>query len=154
MIKRQIIFPALKLLCGWDIMLMTDLGDICLFTGATYYLLCIHGIVDYCFNLVIWCEIKQRCIIFFQSVELRSIKIKVDSKEESLAFRLIHINDIHAHFDQVNEHTGRCKAEDAASNSCFGGIARVKTAVDGIRNAKPDMESIFLNAGDYYQVYL
>ena len=94
------------------------------------------------------------CIIFFQSVELRSIKIKVDSKEESLAFRLIHINDIHAHFDQVNEHTGRCKAEDAASNSCFGGIARVKTAVDGIRNLKPDMESIFLNAGDYYQVII
>ena len=92
------------------------------------------------------------CIIFFQYVELRSVKIKVDSKEESLAFRLIHINDIHAHFDQVNEHTGRCKAEDAASNSCFGGIARVKTAVDGIRNLKPDMESIFLNAGDYYQV--
>ena len=94
------------------------------------------------------------CIIFFQSVELRSVKIEADRNEESLAFRLIHINDIHAHFDQINVNTGRCKASDAASNSCFGGIARVKTAVDGIRNAKPDMESIFLNAGDYYQVYL
>ena len=61
MIKRQISIPALQLLCGWAIILMTDLGDICLFTGATYYLLCIHGIVDYCFNLVIQCEIKQRC---------------------------------------------------------------------------------------------
>ena len=95
------------------------------------------------------------CIIFFQSVELRSVTIEVDANEvEALAFRLIHINDIHAHFDQINVNTGRCKASDAASNSCFGGIARVKTAVDGIRNAKPDMESIFLNAGDYYQVYL
>ena len=94
------------------------------------------------------------CIIFFQSVELRSVKIEADRNEESLAFRLIHINDIHAHFDQINVNTGRCKVSDAASNSCFGGIARVKTAVDGIRNAKPDMESIFLNAGDYYQVYL
>ena len=95
------------------------------------------------------------CIIFFQSVELRSVTIEVDPNEvESLAFRLIHINDIHAHYDQVSENTGRCKAEEAASYSCFGGIARVKTAVDGIRNLKPDMESIFLNAGDYYQVYL
>ena len=92
------------------------------------------------------------CIIFFQTVELRSVKIEVDSNEESLAFRLIHINDIHAHYDQVNENTGRCKSGEAASNSCFGGIARVKTAVDGIRNLEPDMESIFLNAGDYYQV--
>ena len=94
------------------------------------------------------------CIIFFQNVELRSVNIEVDSNEESLAFRLIHINDIHAHYDQVNENTGRCKSGEAASNSCFGGIARVKTAVDGIRNLKPDMESIFLNAGDYYQVLL
>ena len=95
------------------------------------------------------------CIIFFQSVELRSVTIEVDPNEvESLAFRLIHINDIHAHYDQVSENTGRCKAEEAASYSCFGGIARVKTAVDGIRNLKPDMESIFLNAGDYYQVLL
>ena len=53
MIKRQISIPALQLLCGWAIILMTDLGDICQFTGATYYLLCIHQIVDYSLNLVI-----------------------------------------------------------------------------------------------------
>lgn len=73
-------------------------------------------------------------------------------EEASLSFKLIHINDIHAHFEEVNENVGRCHREQAEANQCFGGAPRIKTAVDQIRNEKPDLPSVFLNAGDYYQV--
>ena len=90
------------------------------------------------------------CIIIFQLVNPSVLKSNFN--KEAVAFRLIHINDIHAHFDQVSENVGRCKADQ--DNACFGGVARLKTAVDHIRNLKPEMDSIFLNAGDYYQVFI
>ena len=89
------------------------------------------------------------CVLLFKYVFLKSLN---DDFKESLAFRLVHINDIHAHFDQINEILGRCNIQQANSNQCYGGVARLKTAVDQVRNLKPEMDSIFLNAGDYYQV--
>ena len=99
---------------------------------------------------------KLQTLIFIIIFYISYVELKFLDKDpnEALAFRLIHINDIHAHFDQVSEITGRCKAEQAANGDCYGGVARLKTAVDGIRNLEPKMESIFLNAGDYYQVII
>ena len=65
---------------------------------------------------------------------------------------LQYANQISSHFEPVNERTGRCHRDQLEANQCFGGAARIKTAADRIRNEKPDMPSIFLNAGDYYQV--
>ena len=59
---------------------------------------------------------------------------------------------IFSHFEPVNENVGRCHKDQIEANQCFGGAARIKTAADRIRNEKADMPSIFLNAGDYYQV--
>ena len=36
-----------------------------------------------------------------------------------------------------------------AENNCFGGVARLSTAVEQERGKNPD--AIFLNAGDFYQ---
>ena len=97
---------------------------------------------------------KLQTLIFIIIFFISCVELKFLDKDpnEALAFRLIHINDIHAHFDQVSEMTGRCRAEDEANGDCYGGVARLKTAVDEIRNLEPEMDSIFLNAGDYYQV--
>ncbi len=35
-----------------------------------------------------------------------------------------HVNDIHAHFDQVNEDVGRCHEEQAEAGECYGGMSR------------------------------
>ena len=59
---------------------------------------------------------------------------------------------IFSHFEPVNENVGRCHKDQIEANQCFGGAARIKTAADRVRNEKADMPSIFLNAGDYYQV--
>ena len=102
-------------------------------------------------------RLQSSIAIFFillKIVHSKSLTIEVPHDDvEALSLRLIHVNDIHAHFDPINEITGRCNAEQAANENCFGGVARLKTAVDQIRNMEPKMESLFLNAGDYYQVH-
>ena len=62
-----------------------------------------------------------------------------------LNLTIIHVNDIHAHFEEVNENTTRCREE----NACFGGIARMVTKKNEILDEDP--EALFLNAGDFYQ---
>ena len=62
-----------------------------------------------------------------------------------LNLTIIHVNDIHAHFEEVNENTTRCREE----NTCFGGIARMVTKKNEILEEDP--EALFLNAGDFYQ---
>ena len=62
-----------------------------------------------------------------------------------LNLTIIHVNDIHAHFEEVNENTTRCREE----NACFGGIARMVTKKNEILDE--DSEALFLNAGDFYQ---
>lgn len=63
------------------------------------------------------------------------------------AYRLLvlHTNDMHSHFDQMNANGG----EDC-SQACYGGFARVKTAVDRERAQAAD-RTLFLNAGDSFQ---
>ena len=89
---------------------------------------------------------------FISLIGFAEFRIISKDPREELAFRVIHINDIHAHYDQINEILGRCNVEQAEAKQCYGGVARVKTAVDEIRHLQPEMDSIFLNAGDYYQV--
>ena len=67
--------------------------------------------------------------------------------EVGLELTVIHVNDIHAHFEEVSINTTRCRAED--NGDCYGGVARLA----GLKNSiiTEDPEAIFLNAGDFYQ---
>ncbi|KAI8903856.1 Metallo-dependent phosphatase-like protein [Gorgonomyces haynaldii] len=62
---------------------------------------------------------------------------------------ILHTNDIHAHLDQFNKGGVDCTEKDLANNNCFGGFARIKTAVNQIRANNKD--TILLDAGDYFQ---
>ena len=58
---------------------------------------------------------------------------------------VVHVNDIHAHFEEINVNTSRCRPE----NDCYGGVARLAYKKNEIMKQAPN--SIFLNAGDFYQ---
>ena len=66
---------------------------------------------------------------------------------------ILHINDLHSRIEAINGFDSTCSAEDAAENKCFGGMARVKTAIntlrDEIRAAGGNV--IVLDAGDQFQ---
>ena len=62
---------------------------------------------------------------------------------------LLHVNDIHVRFEQINKYAGVCKQEDEDKGKCYGGIARLKKTVDGLKLQHENV--IFLNGGDFYQ---
>lgn len=60
-----------------------------------------------------------------------------------------HINDVHAHLDEFRSTGTDCTNPSAG---CFGGYARVQHVV---KEARPGLQdSLFLNVGDEFQVYL
>ncbi|KAG7209791.1 hypothetical protein KM043_011409 [Ampulex compressa] len=58
---------------------------------------------------------------------------------------LIHLNDFHARFQETGPTSGTCHQK----YDCVGGIARVYTAVNRLKEERPN--AVFLNAGDHFQ---
>ncbi|NUB44239.1 5'-nucleotidase C-terminal domain-containing protein [Fertoebacter nigrum] len=66
---------------------------------------------------------------------------------------VIHINDLHSRIEAINGFDSTCSAEEAAENACFGGVARVATKINELRDAlRADGQNVIvLDAGDQYQ---
>ena len=61
---------------------------------------------------------------------------------------IVHNNDVHAHFEQINKYSGECSAEQAAKDECFGGEARRITI---IKEARANFSNtLVLDAGDRF----
>ena len=43
---------------------------------------------------------------------------------------ILHINDLHSRIESINKFDSTCSAEEEGKNECFGGVARLKTAID------------------------
>ena len=64
---------------------------------------------------------------------------------------ILHINDLHSRIESINKYDSTCSAEDDAAGECFGGIARVKTAIDQKRADNEGENLLVLDAGDQFQ---
>lgn len=64
---------------------------------------------------------------------------------------ILHINDLHSRIEAINKSDATCSQKEADANECFGGIARVKSAIDGYRAANPSANLLVLDAGDQFQ---
>lgn len=64
---------------------------------------------------------------------------------------ILHINDLHSRIEAINKSDSTCSAEEAGKNECFGGIARVKTAIDTRRAELQGKNVLVLDAGDQFQ---
>ena len=64
---------------------------------------------------------------------------------------ILHINDFHARFEPINKYDSTCSAEEAAEKACFGGIARLKAAIDAARAKAAGSPLLVLSAGDEFQ---
>ncbi|CAG8507670.1 4734_t:CDS:2 [Dentiscutata heterogama] len=62
---------------------------------------------------------------------------------------IIHTNDVHSHYDQINEEFTDCTTKQFEENGCFGGIARHKTVIDMLR--RENKNSLLLDGGDQFQ---
>lgn len=66
---------------------------------------------------------------------------------------ILHINDFHSRFESITSSASNCNAEGEAAGECFGGIARLKTAIDAERDAAVAAGSniVLFSAGDEFQ---
>ncbi|MEM7711623.1 MAG: metallophosphoesterase, partial [Pseudomonadota bacterium] len=64
---------------------------------------------------------------------------------------ILHINDLHSRIEPINAFDSTCSAEDDAAGECFGGVARVKTFIDGKRAELEGENVLVLDAGDQFQ---
>jgi 5'-nucleotidase len=62
---------------------------------------------------------------------------------------ILHTNDFHDRYEQISGFDSACSAEDAAEKKCFGGAARLVTALAEARARSNN--SILVDAGDQFQ---
>ncbi|MBV2360086.1 5'-nucleotidase/apyrase family protein [Thalassococcus sp. CAU 1522] len=62
---------------------------------------------------------------------------------------ILHTNDFHARFEPINRFDSGCSAEDDAEGKCFGGSARLMTAIGEARARSNN--SILVDGGDQFQ---
>ncbi|KAF4521723.1 hypothetical protein B566_EDAN012171 [Ephemera danica] len=71
------------------------------------------------------------------------------TQDDPFTLSVIHINDFHARFDPVSVYSGRCLPGDNEKGLCYGGIARVVTKVNELKDSLPN--PLLLNGGDTFQ---
>ncbi len=66
---------------------------------------------------------------------------------------VLHINDFHSRVESINAFDSTCNAEGEAAGECFGGIARLATAITELRDRlrAEGGNVILLDAGDQFQ---
>ena len=79
---------------------------------------------------------------------------------------LLHVNDIHARMEETNKYSSPCTIEDRDMGMCYGGLARIVTAVKRVRNedqvrvvlleagwiySQGSNGALWINAGDFFQ---
>lgn len=66
---------------------------------------------------------------------------------------ILHINDVHSRIEPINRFDSTCRPGDNAAGKCFGGMARVKSAIDLRRGAlrAAGRNVLTLDAGDQFQ---
>lgn len=62
---------------------------------------------------------------------------------------ILHTNDVHARFEPINRFNSTCSVEDNAAGACFGGTARLATAIEAARDAAEN--PLLLDGGDQFQ---
>jgi len=64
---------------------------------------------------------------------------------------ILHINDFHSRFGPITSSDSNCAVDADAAGECFGGVARLKTAIDAKRAELDGQNVVLLDAGDQFQ---
>lgn len=62
---------------------------------------------------------------------------------------ILHTNDFHSRFEPISKYNSTCKPEDNDAGDCFGGSARLITAIRNARASAPN--PVLFDGGDQFQ---
>ena len=85
------------------------------------------------------------------AVSASALAISAQASFADYTLNILHINDWHSRIESNNKYESTCSAEDEGEGKCFGGAARLITALRDQRAAMEGENLIFLNAGDNFQ---
>lgn len=82
-----------------------------------------------------------------------AIALCAGSVQAETVVHILHTNDVHSRIEAVNKYDATCDAETEAAGECFGGVARIATKVNELRDqiTGEGGNVIVLDAGDQYQ---
>ncbi|WP_415402072.1 bifunctional metallophosphatase/5'-nucleotidase [Tateyamaria sp. SN3-11] len=80
-----------------------------------------------------------------------ALAISAGSAMADYTLTILHTNDMHSRIESINKYDSTCNAEGEAEGSCFGGVARVKTAIDQTLAQLDNQNVVVLDAGDPFQ---
>ncbi|GGE19951.1 multifunctional 2',3'-cyclic-nucleotide 2'-phosphodiesterase/5'-nucleotidase/3'-nucleotidase [Primorskyibacter flagellatus] len=84
---------------------------------------------------------------FLSSVAALALSAGTAMADYSLT--ILHTNDFHARFEPISKYDSGCSAEDNAEGKCFGGSARLMTAITEARARSNN--SLLVDGGDQFQ---
>lgn len=91
-------------------------------------------------------------ILRFGLMTASAISLSAGAALADYQLNILHINDLHSRIEAINKYDSTCTPAETDKKECFGGIARVKSAIDARRNELGANANILvLDAGDQFQ---
>ncbi|TPW31094.1 multifunctional 2',3'-cyclic-nucleotide 2'-phosphodiesterase/5'-nucleotidase/3'-nucleotidase [Martelella alba] len=84
-------------------------------------------------------------------VGVSALAISAGSAFAEYQLNILHTNDLHSRIEPITKYDSTCAPEDDAAGECFGGVARLKTAIDQTRAGLSGQNVLLLDAGDQFQ---
>lgn len=71
------------------------------------------------------------------------------SAHAEFSMTVLHTNDVHSRIEPISKYDSTCSAEDNTAGDCFGGMARVLTAINEARSENENV--LLVDGGDQFQ---
>ncbi|MFD1911339.1 bifunctional metallophosphatase/5'-nucleotidase [Halodurantibacterium flavum] len=81
------------------------------------------------------------------------VALSAGMAQAEFTLHVLHINDFHSRVEPINASDSTCSAEQDAAGECFGGVARLYTKINELRDSlvAEGQNVIVLDAGDQFQ---
>jgi 5'-nucleotidase / UDP-sugar diphosphatase len=82
-----------------------------------------------------------------------TLALSAGSASADYTLHVLHVNDLHSRIEAINGSDSTCSAQEAEEAKCFGGVARLYTKINELRDAiRADGGNVIvLDAGDQFQ---
>ncbi|MFN3292717.1 MAG: bifunctional metallophosphatase/5'-nucleotidase [Gemmobacter sp.] len=86
-------------------------------------------------------------------VSAAALALTAGTAQADFTVHVLHTNDLHSRIEQINAFDSTCGGKDVEENKCFGGVARLYTKVNELRDSlrAAGQNVIVVDAGDQYQ---
>ncbi len=83
------------------------------------------------------------------STATAALALVAGAAQADFSMTILHTNDFHSRFEPINGYDSTCSAEDNEAGECFGGTARLITAIEAAR--EEGGTTLLVDGGDQFQ---